>query len=146
MWISQENGNGQGTTDHQPSQKNRTQTPYNSVGNCFPKSLRILKRSDFKKMIRSDQFQGNLVKIQYRLRTEGSRIGISVSKKYGKSHDRNRFKRIVREAFRESYGSIISHVDIHISPKNPLSYPRLGDIREELKLFFEFINGKKSQS
>ncbi|NBU62675.1 MAG: ribonuclease P protein component [Chlamydiae bacterium] len=44
---------------------------------------------------------GQWIIIDYaRFSNEESRYGITVTKKFGKAHERNRFKRIVREAFR----------------------------------------------
>ena len=34
--------------------------------------------------------------------TEGPKLGIAVSKRFGKAYERNRFKRLVREAFRQA--------------------------------------------
>lgn len=40
-----------------------------------------------------------------------------MTKKFGKSHDRNRFKRLVREAFRLSKERLLEFVDLVIRPK-----------------------------
>jgi ribonuclease P protein component len=48
--------------------------------------------------------------------TEGVRLGITVTKKYGKAHDRNHFKRLVRESFRLCRSQVISPIDINIRP------------------------------
>lgn len=56
-----------------------------------------------------------------------SRLGICVTRKFGKAHDRNRFKRIVREAFRLHYGLIPSGLDIVV-------YPRSSEISKKMKM------------
>ena len=120
MWIPQENENSQGATHSQSQKKNRKKKTYHRVGLCFPKELRILSRFHFQKMNREGKrLAGKVISLQYREGFSHSRLGITVSKKYGKAHDRNRFKRVVREAFRECYDSIPKGLSINIFPKLP---------------------------
>lgn len=46
------------------------------------------------------------------------RLGITVSRKFGKSHQRNRFKRIVREAFRLCQHQLPTSLELVIRPRS----------------------------
>jgi ribonuclease P protein component len=60
---------------------------------------------------------GSSVVIFYRCKTTGAaRLGITVSKKYGKAHDRNYFKRLVREAFRLCRPNLPDAVELNVQP------------------------------
>ena len=48
-------------------------------------------------------------------------LGITVSKRYGKAHSRNRFKRVVREAFRHLAPSLPHDLEIHVVPRGKAS-------------------------
>ena len=69
---------------------------------CFPKSNRLLSKSDFNSLREGSRFfvSGVLVSYCKPNGSDHSRIGIAVSKKYGNAVQRNEFKRHIREVFR----------------------------------------------
>lgn len=85
----------------------------------FPKSARLLTSVQFKRMHRNSlRHSGEHLLIQFRQgQSPESKLGITVSRKFGKAHDRNRFKRVVREAFRELYSLLPQELEIHVSPQ-----------------------------
>lgn len=117
MWFSQENEDQRRSQDHQQAPTHRTQTPLR-IG--FPKSARLLKRPHFLQLIKQGQrLSGSEVRIEYRKtgRSPRPKLGITVSRRYGKAHERNRFKRIVREAFRQLSPTLPRYLELNISPK-----------------------------
>lgn len=85
----------------------------------FPKSARLLKSAHYKYLHRnSNRLYGQTIIIQFqRGRSLSAKLGLTVSKKFGKAHERNRFKRVVREVFREIYSSLPSNFEMNISPQ-----------------------------
>lgn len=61
-----------------------------------------------------------------------TRLGVTVSRRYGKSHERNRFKRIVRDAFRLSRHILIQGYDLNIRPRSLAKDASSAEIFQEL--------------
>lgn len=103
----------------------------------FTKSQRLLSSKDFRNLRRANRYLGEKIQIDYRLgETEPAKLGMTVKKKFGKAHDRNRFKRIVREAYRQISHTFPKNLEINIAPrfKMPLSFA-LKEVIEELQCF-----------
>ncbi len=47
----------------------------------------------------------------------GTKLGLSISKKVGNSPQRNRWKRLIREAFRRNTGQLPQHLWIVVRPR-----------------------------
>lgn len=86
----------------------------------FPKTKRLLKNALFKKVMENGKkyYTFNFIIFLKNSETLNSRLGIIVSKKFGKSVRRNRAKRLIREAFRRNYYLITLPLDIVFIVKN----------------------------
>lgn len=69
-----------------------------------------------------------------------TRLGITVSKKFGDAHRRNRFKRLVREAFRLNYTALEAGVDLNIRPRFSAQSAALEDVQAELLKFLAKVS------
>ena len=69
---------------------------------AFPKGNRLLKPAEFQQVFQQGRkiVAGELVIYVLAREDTASRLGMAVSRKVGKSVDRNRIKRLLREAFR----------------------------------------------
>ncbi len=119
MWIPQENEDKRRTQDCQPQTPHRTQKAHDRLK--FPKSARIVNRSHFKNLLKNgSRLLGEWLSVDFRKgRSPCPRLGLTVSRRHGKSHDRNRFKRLVRESFRELYPTLPCNLEINVFPRKP---------------------------
>ena len=120
------------------------------ISGQFPRSCRLRKRSQFQSISKnSNVFYGKVLYIAWK-KTErvGARLGITVTKQYGDAHERNRFKRLVREGFRLSSGRVTISIDIHVRPKlkkesgkSSFTFPTFYEVLEDFaKLFLSIKN------
>lgn len=113
--------------------------------------MRLRTRHQYRRMAHgSRRYVGQWIVVDVRSSTEAfSRLGITVTRKFGKSHERNRFKRIVREAFRLSYQQFPASFLLVVKPRSLAHGASSAEIQKELfflieKAFADSI--KESQS
>jgi ribonuclease P protein component len=107
----------------------------------FPKSARLLTSSHYRHLKRNSlRHFGESISIDFR-EGEGpsAKLGITVSKKFGKAHDRNLFKRVVREAFRELCLFLPQNLELNISPRNRTTPITKQAVLLDLKTFLSSI-------
>jgi len=100
----------------------------------FPKSVRLLARKEFLLL----QSRGkrrhcpHFVLLFLPAKSGRSRLGITVTRRFGNAVQRNKMKRLLREFFRTSKEQIAPGQDILIIPRAGAERLTLGQITEEL--------------
>jgi ribonuclease P protein component len=61
-----------------------------------------------------------------------TRLGITVTRRFGEANVRNRFKRLIREAFRLVQHDIPRGLDLNVRPRTGAETATLKEIQEEL--------------
>ena len=137
MRLSQANENRQGTSNHQSTTKLRTEEIV-SVKLQFPRSRRLRSRDEFRRVKKyGKRITGRTVifdvlteKFPYRL------LGVTASKRFGNAVARNRFKRLIREAFRTQQYLLPPGLIINVSPRTNESMPTFQEILEDFTLLY----------
>ena len=114
----------------------------------FTKSSRLLKKKDFKSLLqKANCFTGTHLLFFWKERasscSKGARLGITVTKKFGKAVQRNRFKRLVREAFRLLKHKAPFILDIHVRPRKTSEALTFLAVFEDFKNFFSSLDKRE---
>jgi ribonuclease P protein component len=131
MRFSQENVHSGGAKSHQPPPPQRPPSINRLI---FPKSFRILCRNDFRSVAREhNRFFGKVLLIDSRP-SESLRLGITAPRSFGNAVHRNRFKRLVREVFR-NHRTKFPPVDLVVLPKKGAEPLSLEVVKKDLLQF-----------
>lgn len=100
----------------------------------YPKSVRLRTRRQFQRMTQhSMRHVGFWIIIESRKNHESlTKLGITVTRRFGKAHQRNRFKRVVREAFRLCRSQLKEGFDLNVKPRSTAYQAKTFDISDEL--------------
>lgn len=100
----------------------------------FRKQDRLRSPSDFKRVYDRRCSVSNQWLIVYGSANalEHLRLGVSVSRKIGNAVQRNRFKRLYREAFRLSRAELPTGLDLILLPRSARE-PTLANVRDSLR-------------
>ncbi|MDF2577914.1 MAG: hypothetical protein K0S74_1398 [Chlamydiales bacterium] len=115
----------------------------------FPKSARLLKRKQFQKVQSAKcSIVGSRMIIQYYIDPHNaqSKLGIAASRHFGNSVQRNRFKRLCREAFRLLQRYFPSGSQVIIKPRPYALSAKLCHITAELSWFIKQLSSAISKS
>jgi len=126
---------------HQPPKTRGTQDSCRLIGrlnSChsqtghFPKETRLRLRCEFQRVAKEGQRRvGRYLCVDVRV-GEKLKMGISASGRYGASHERNRFKRLVREAFRKNYVLLPQNLELNFIPRQIAKKASMQDIADEI--------------
>ena len=104
-------------------------------GQRFPKTARLRRSAEFKKVFDVRRVAADDVLIVFGLENglEFSRLGLSVSRKVGKAVVRNRWKRLIREAFRKNRAGFSLPLDLIVLPQKGTAPPTVRKVEESLR-------------
>ena len=100
----------------------------------FPKKKRLVSNTQFKAVLDNGRRRSNGVLTLYMAKNdcEYSRLGVSVGKSRGNAVVRNRFKRLMREAFRQNQEQIPAGFDYLLMISH--RWPKKSNVEKNLKM------------
>ncbi|MBI2481754.1 MAG: ribonuclease P protein component [Planctomycetia bacterium] len=106
----------------------------------FPKQVRLRKQAEFDRVYGGKAYAADdmLVMNGCRNDLDRTRIGLSVSRKVGNAVLRNRWKRLLREAFRVQQSELPQGLDIVVRPRRGAT-PDFRNIHSSLRSLAERI-------
>ena len=110
-----------------PSGKPSRTKPYG-----FPKSKRLLKRAEFRRVYDHGRRTGNPLFTVFVLAREdggGPRAGLTIPRAVGNAVERNRIRRRMREVLRLTLGNAGAPVDMIFHPRRSVLEADLADLR-----------------
>ena len=109
----------------------------------FPKNVRLVSQKDFDRVFKIGTVASDSILVIHACcnELERTRIGLSISKRVGNSPVRNRWKRLIREAFRKQKFDLPQFLDIVVRPKRGAS-PDYQQITKSLLRLCTQLGGK----
>ncbi|MDR2170402.1 MAG: ribonuclease P protein component [Planctomycetaceae bacterium] len=101
----------------------------------FPKTSRLRYRGEFERVFDAKIAVSDGLLIVFVLQNDlqRSRLGLSVSRKVGNAVVRNRWKRLIREAFRKIYETFPLYLDVIVIPQRNAKISNGKNIEASLK-------------
>lgn len=106
------------------------------------KTIPVKKNYEFHRVFRKGKYFAGKFIILYALKNYHgkSRLGITASKKVGKSVKRNRLRRLIKENYRLYENFVKEGYDLVFVARNSLSTPDFYDIKKEMKFLLKKLN------
>ena len=113
----------------------------------FLTSSRLKRPADFQRVYQTARRSGDglLLVFARENHLDCTRIGLSVSRKFGPAVQRNRVKRLLREAFRHARASLPTGLDLILIPR-PGIRPKLDSLQKSLVRSAEILERKLAAS
>jgi len=126
-----------------PAPNDSVKLPGSGPRSKFPRSLRLLRHSDFERVYKQGRrhFAAHMTVFYLPRRKNesgGPRVGFTVGKALGGAVVRNRLKRRLREAVR-LHGPLSVDMDVVINPKKSLLAAAFADLQGEIEKAFAVI-------
>ena len=105
----------------------------NRSSQTFPKTRRVRRQQDFDRVYQRNVYAADEVLVMRGCEFDGaSRLGLSVSRRVGNAVVRNRWKRLIREAFRQQQQDLPANIDLVVRPRKGAS-PNYAAITRSLR-------------